>query len=296
MSAVLKKKVSLATGVPPTIREGKAFWSVVTGAIEEWLLESVKIEGVAAIEKYRVLTGRSALEYVSAKQPFFFSKKASEGLAAFIVDDHIMAANAASRMKSTVESFHGTPPVFLKLLFEPQAQNFLSMLNKALIPVRAGTKPPKLENAIGDAVHAVGGFAPTHRYVDVTIKCDLMGRPAKLHLMFDLAYAVNACRNHGGRARTGGKQRPPASVLQSKITVDAVLDRLQISIGDCSRLDVGDVVPLGSADISKLKLSTQTIDGHFDIGDGTLGSFRSHRAIKLTRTSDTMITGIGASS
>jgi flagellar motor switch protein FliM len=84
------------------------------------------------------------------------------------------------------------------------------------------------------------------------------------------------------QARHHSRKSLSDSVLASTTTLDAVLDRLSLTIGECAKLEVGTVLPLSGADAGKLSLSADTLNGCVDIGSGELGVWKRQRALKLT--------------
>jgi flagellar motor switch/type III secretory pathway protein FliN len=66
------------------------------------------------------------------------------------------------------------------------------------------------------------------------------------------------------------------------MTLDAVLERLSLTIGECAKLEIGTVLPLSGAVAGKLSLTAETINGSVDIGSGELGVWKRQRALKLS--------------
>jgi flagellar motor switch protein FliM len=65
------------------------------------------------------------------------------------------------------------------------------------------------------------------------------------------------------------------------ITVDGVLNRLTLTIGQCSRLEVGQLIALPDVDTSRVSLRAETVNGTVDIGLCEMGVWKQQRALKL---------------
>jgi putative acetyltransferase len=86
-----------------------------------------------------------------------------------------------------------------------------------------------------------------------------------------------------GNASSGqGSETLRASVKSSMITVDGVLHRLSLTIGQCSRFEVGQLIELPEVDTTRVSLRAETVNGHADIGLCEMGVWKNQRALKLT--------------
>ncbi|MCI5047845.1 MAG: FliM/FliN family flagellar motor switch protein, partial [Aquisalinus sp.] len=72
-----------------------------------------------------------------------------------------------------------------------------------------------------------------------------------------------------------------STVLQSRLALSIVLDSCQMSVGDCSRLEKGQVLSLPGVSLDDLAVKAQTRSGKVDIARSELGIFKRNKAIKL---------------
>jgi flagellar motor switch protein FliM len=66
------------------------------------------------------------------------------------------------------------------------------------------------------------------------------------------------------------------------ITLNCVLDRLSLTIGDCSRFEVGQVLSLPDVNTARVSLQAETVNGSVEIGHCEMGVWKRQRALKLT--------------
>jgi flagellar motor switch protein FliM len=65
------------------------------------------------------------------------------------------------------------------------------------------------------------------------------------------------------------------------IQLEGVLDRLTLSIGECSRFEVGQLIALPDVDTTRVSLQAETVNGSIDIGQCEMGVWKRQRALKL---------------
>ena len=65
------------------------------------------------------------------------------------------------------------------------------------------------------------------------------------------------------------------------IRLDGVLERLTLSIGECSRFEVGQLIALPDVDTTRVSLQAETVNGSVDIGQCEMGVWKRQRALKL---------------
>ena len=72
------------------------------------------------------------------------------------------------------------------------------------------------------------------------------------------------------------------AVRYAEVSLQAVLETCQMSVADCTRLEIGQIIPLPSAPLHSIKLETQTEDGLVELGISTLGTYKSNKAVQLS--------------
>ena len=175
-------------------------------------------------------------------------------------------------------------PLFLKLLSEQPTVALWQKLANGL----TGHDVLAREDPQSEAAATAGGLAAASRYLEVELALTLDGQASLVKCLFEVdyfqTYARNDVRQTADRKAQACSQSPKSlsdSVKASAISLDAVLDRMTLTIGECSRLEVGDVLPLANADAGRLSLCAETIHGSVDIGTGELGVWKRQRAVKL---------------
>ena len=283
MSAVLRKKIEAGAGVPPSILQLQQFWLQLQTRTRDWAGETYAADCALTIGARRVVNGRDAQKTLDTEIAFYFSAEASPGLCAVAIDNAGAARNAAARMHQDVDTITDASPLFLKLLAEQAAVALWGDVAAGILNARAAKAPP-----LAEAGGAAGRFEGTSRYLLIEYRLDMGEQVSRVwyafHFDFMQQFARDSLRQIADQkvqARHHSQKTLSDSVLGSTITLDAVLDRMSLTIGECSKLEVGTVLPLTGADAARLHLSADTMNGRVDIGSGELGVWKRQRALKL---------------
>ncbi len=284
MSEVLRKKINSATGVPQSVLRMAPLWRQFGAAFGDWAFSSFGIECIPDFETRRVISGKASLEMLGTPGSYTFPADGKSGLAAIILDPACVSRYAASRLKETAGGLETASPLLLKLVCEELAVALRKRLAAVFGQVDAGQSIAPTEN-----IRLVAGqFDAGIRYLHVCARLPLPAQTVRVALIFRLDDIQSFVRASGaaeaGRAAHARKQTPGAlraSVRKSAITIDAVLDELTMSVGDCSRLAVGQILALPSAALERLSIAAETISGSMVIGQGAMGVWKQNRAIKL---------------
>lgn len=284
MSAVLRKKIDSGAGVPPSILQMQGFWAQLLSRTEEWAMEMFDLESQPILSSRRVVTGRVAADMAENPFTLFFASDVSPGLCAIAFDAASAVRCAAIRLRQDPSSLEEASPLFLKLLSEQPTVALWQKLANGL----TGHDVLAREDPQSEAAATAGGLAAASRYLEVELALTLDGQASLVKCLFEVdylqTYARNDVRQTADRKAQACSQSPKSlsdSVKASAISLDAVLDRMTLTIGECSRLEVGDVLPLANADAGRLSLCAETIHGSVDIGTGELGVWKRQRAVKL---------------
>lgn len=284
MSSVLRKKIEAGAGVPPTILHFHDFWEPLQVKIAAWMFETYGVETKAVPDARRVSTGNVASQYMDSLLSFVFNGKFSPGLCAISIDDAGAELNALQRLQQEGGGLEGVSPLFKKLLFEtPAIALWRSIASGFEDHTVLGSHAP-----LAELSQAAGGFEPAHRYLMVGFTCSRDGMQARLWTTFNLDYVVRLAAVHAQHAATQrqaaslkGRGALRESVRSSMITIDGVLDRLAMTIGECSRLEVGQILALPEVDTANVSLRAETVNGAVDIGLCEMGVWKHQRALKL---------------
>ncbi len=284
MSSVLRKKIEAGAGIPPTILQFHEFWEPLQIKIAAWMFETYGVETRAVPDARRVSTGNAATHYLDSLLSFAFNGKFSPGLCAISIDEPGAEFNAAQRLQQDGGGLEGVSPLFKKLLFEtPAIALWRSIASGFEDHTVLGSHAPLAEFS-----QAAGGFEPAQRYLMVGFSCSRDGMQARLWITFNLDYVLRLAAVQAQHAATQrqtasslGRGALRESVRSSMITIDGVLDRLTMTIGECSRLEVGQVLALPEVDTANVSLRAETVNGTVDIGFCEMGVWKHQRALKL---------------
>ncbi len=284
MSEVLRKKIMLATGVPQNVLRMASLWRQFRTAFGDWTLANFGIECIPVFDIRRVISGKAALDVLKSEVSYKFPTDRVSGLAAIVLDTACVYRYAASRLNETASGLQGASPLLLKLVCEELAVGLRRGLSTGF-----GLTSPGPWQSPTESVKAVAGeFAATTRYLHVGARIPIQPEALHVSLIFLLddiqlfaraSGAAEADRAAESRLHTPDSLR--ASVRKASISIEVVLDQLTMSVGDCSRLRVGQVLSLPSAALQRLSIAAETITGSMTIGQGEMGVWKQNRAIKL---------------
>ncbi len=285
MSSVLRRKIEARSGVPPNILQMKVFWDMLQANTKTWILETFGVEASTSVDARQVLSGKTARAVLDSQFSFAFASEYSSGLCAIAIDNHTAIQNAAARLDQNADDFKYASPLFMRLLCEQPAISLWRNITKGLV----GGADELTQTPLSEISSAVGGFDQTSRYLQVGLRFMLEEQAAQVLMLFDFDFVQCYVRDHMHGSDDGPAEACSASqkslresVRASKISLNAVLERLTLSIGECSRLSAGQILPLRGVDLGHLSLSAETVNGKVDIGHGEMGVWKQQRALKLS--------------
>lgn len=285
MSSVLRRKIEAGAGIPPTILQYQDFWDMLQAKVAAWIFDTFGIETKGTPDIRKVVPGNIAASQLDGLQSLVFSARVSPGLCALGVDTAGAALNAGQRLSQADSPMDGASALFLKLMFEAPGLGLWRSLAASLDGhLQAGGAA-----SLTDPAGAAGGFDPAHRYLMIGFSFAKGEAKARLWLVFHIDYVLRHAhevldQGSSRRGAAGGRAHDSlrASMRSSTILLDGVLDRLQMTIGQCSRLEVGQVLPLSEADTSRITLRAETVNGSVAIGVAEMGVWKRQRALKLS--------------
>lgn len=282
MSAVLRKKIDAGAGIPPSIMQLQQFWLQLQTCTRNWAADTYGILPDVTQSSRRVVTGQQAQKKLETETGFYFAAKTSPGLAGIAMDAAGAIRNAAVRMNQDAESLGDASPLFLKLLAEQAGLDLGGQVAATVIKTGEGV------TSTADPAGAVGSFDSNSRYLLVEYQLKLDDEVSSIWFAFAFEFmqqftvsTKRAAAEQKANARGHSQRSLSNSILASTTTLDAVLDRLALTIGECAKLEVGTVLPLAGADASRLSLTADTVNGSVDIGSGELGVWKRQKALKL---------------
>ncbi len=285
MSTVLRKKIEARAGIPTAVLHLDEFWQTLQKRVAGWAADTLGIQEEAVLETRVVMPGTAASAQLDGLSSYVYDSSYSPGLCAIAVDDFTATLNASQRLQQPLGEMGGVSVLFRKLLLETPASGLWNSIIADLFDhVSLGAQAP-----VADYVSAAGGFAQTQRYLMVGFSAPHSEDTARIWVVFHLDYIlrnVSAFEHRAagaGNASSGqGSETLRASVKSSMITVDGVLHRLSLTIGQCSRFEVGQLIELPEVDTTRVSLRAETVNGHADIGLCEMGVWKNQRALKLT--------------
>ncbi|MFN7054806.1 FliM/FliN family flagellar motor switch protein [Hyphomonas sp.] len=283
MSSVLQKKIESGAGLPPTILRYQAFWDSLQAVVAPWAEVNLNGGVLPHPEIRRVLPGPEARELLERRTVNYFNSRMSPGVCAVATDGPGAARIAATRLSQDVETASEAPALFLKLMFEAPSVS----LWRALAEEFEGHDAETPASPLAEPSLASGGFEASRRYLLAAYTAMPESLRAQIWVVFDLDYLLAGAAEAERLALLG--KRPSGthmrslhdSVMTSAIRLDAVLERVPMTVGECSRLKVGDVLPLPETDPRFVTLHAETVSGSLEIGQCEMGVWKRHRALKL---------------
>lgn len=284
MSSVLRKKIQAGAGIPPSILQFQEFWDPLQAAVSAWVLDTWGADGKAVCDMRRVVAGNVASAQFDSLLTFGFNARYSPGLCAIAVDEAGASINAAKRLQQTTEELAGVSPLFQKLLFETAAIGLWKLAGGGL----AGHSVHGAQSPLCDLFLTAGGFDQAERYLLAGFNCPVGDQSARLWIAFHFDYVLLQAADFQQAAalqRQSGSGRPSDTIRESvkstTITVEGVLDRVRMTIGECSRLEIGQLIALPDVDTTRVSLQAETVNGHVNIGQCEMGVWKNQRALKL---------------
>jgi hypothetical protein len=284
MSSVLRKKIEAGAGIPPTILQYQDFWDMLQAKVSAWAFDALAVETKGLPDTRKVVPGNVAQAQLEGLQSLVFNSKVSPGFCAVGIDEAGAALNAGQRLQQEGSTVAGVSSLFLKLLFEaPGLTLWRSLAGSLAAHLPAGGQAP-----LTDYPQAAGHFDPAQRYLMIGFSLVQGEVRARLWLAFHIDYvlkhAIEARDDATDRRGSGdgqGQSALRASVRASMIRLDGVLEELKMTVGECSRLEVGQILPLSEADTARITLQAETVNGNVAIGQAEMGVWKQQRALKL---------------
>ena len=269
------------SGLPPTILRYHDFWDSIHQGVSGWAAQSLDGGVPQDPEMRRVYSGVAAIEALEQRTAFYFNSRVSPGLCAVATDGAGAARVVAKRLSQDFESAKEASALFMKLMFEAPAMALWRSLAGSL----EGHQADALASPLSEPVQAAGNFEADSRYLVVAYSVMPEALQSQIWLVFDLDYLMGCA--HEAERRAAEHKRPSTSrqlrdsVMGSSIRVEAVLDKISMTIGECSRLKVGDLIPLPDTDPGSIRLNAETVNGQIEIGQCEMGVWKRQRALKL---------------
>jgi hypothetical protein len=286
MSVVLRKKIEAGVGMPPAISQFDDFWEPLQANVTSWLSGTYAIETRAVPESRRLVQGDVARAHLEKFSYFVFSSTFSPGICAIGIDEVGVTMNARHRLQQPSGDLEGVSELFMRLLIETPVVDLWRLLSSGLSDHRlSAAKAPTTDFSVAN-----GGFGSAQRYLIVEFAVPKDGQACRICLIFHFDYVernaeefaqMAAFREQASPGKGHGGDALRKSVKSSMIKLEGVLERLTLSIGECSRFEVGQIIALTDVDTRNVSLEAETVNGSVDIGHCEMGVWKRQRALKL---------------
>ncbi len=284
MSDVLRKKINSATGVPRTVLQMGAFWDGLRAICADWSFEVFDTQIRPLFEERRVISGKAVRELLDEGTSYLYPTDSGSGLAAIRLLDDCANAYVSRRLQSGSDTAESAPPLFLKLICEEPASTLRLRITQAF----EGLKDPGILLPTEDFRAVAGMLDPHCRYLIILVRFPFPDRPVQVRLIFALddILKLSARQSKAASDRLAHVYRQTPETLRrsartSEIEIDAVLGQLKMSIGDCSRLQVGQVLSFVSEKHGQVTLTAETLSGAHIFGKGMMGTWKQNRAVRV---------------
>lgn len=169
----------------------------------------------------------------------------------------------------------------LSKVLEKQAQ----VLPAPVLSAKRGARTP---------AEALSGFEPVEtNCVTLRVSYDGHDAPRAVRLYFTDAFIDSAGLHADSRVPLLSAPKDPnwpkkmrRNILNTEISLSAVLGRVKTNVGALSRLEVGQVFDLDPDALSGIEISASTDEGPAVIARARLGAVQSNKAVKLTTPID----------
>lgn len=280
MSAVLQKKLESSGGLPPSVLQNRAFWMNLETAVAGWVNEMLGGENEVRMQSREVCRGAALADDLFGAYLYGFHSESCDFVVAVSVDNVMAAQFAAKKMQQDPAALAEAPQLFLQLLLEAPATRFTSELARAFAMTGADDELP--QPVAFDKLEVEGSCLMVYYLCDVDGQAVRIGVALKLDKVISYAStAEDGVANAEASSKPTSAERSGTRVQNSSVQLNIILDRVPMSVADCSRLEPGTIITLPGTHRSKLTVSAKTVDGPVDIAIGELGVWKHQRAVRL---------------
>ncbi|KCZ51040.1 hypothetical protein HY29_06720 [Hyphomonas beringensis] len=262
-------------------------------AIAQWAQDVYSLSVTPDLINRKVLTGAEGASYFGKAYAFVPLGIHASTVMAVAVDRCAATKYAAGRLRQDAGSMKNAPDLFLRLMSEHAARNLWIRTSSFMAKDFVAESAAKLTDLAG------GGNALEDETSYLFAHYTLGGgdedswllegdeSPPEVYLAFrvsDIQKVVRQLQSGSVvhvQAEQDGRDTLRKRVRGSTVVLDAVLHSVSMTIGECSRLEVGQIIALPDVKMNKLDLCAETVNGSLPISQGELGAWKGQRALKL---------------
>ena len=284
MTSVLEKKMSSNTRLPPSLLGFREHWENLENHVSRWMLESFNIECAPSVETRINIDAKAATELISSRNGYILGENFGAVPAAIWCSPSITTRYAAERLGDQPEKLEGTSPVFLKLICEAPTSELVKRVSEWMV---LSTSSSAIMDP-SDLVYTSDPVKPTERFIHVELGMHVddesfsVGFLAELQQFLSLHAERLKAGISGGSALGNSSATLKNSVRKSFMDVEAIIERLNMTVAECSRIRIGQEIELPDANRQTIRLIAKTLTGNEEIAQGELGVWKQNRALKLS--------------
>lgn len=284
MASLLEKKMASNSRLPPSLLTYMDFWDELDALVSEWVLESFSLECEVEIDVRKNIDAKEASDVMNGPTAYLVCDGGEPIPAGIILSDSLMTRYAAMRLSEDPDRLDGTSPVFLQLLCEEVSKDLLVRLSKWMA-ASSDVMPASDPSYISLTSTPLN---KNNRYMLVVANITVMEETFAISFIVEMENMLELHRAKLRKLReglTGGGASNPAlrrSVRRSMLDLEVVIDKIDMTVAECYRMEVGSEIPLLNGDRSTLNLIAKTIRGDENIAQGELGAWKNFRALKLS--------------
>ncbi|MEQ9315423.1 MAG: FliM/FliN family flagellar motor C-terminal domain-containing protein [Henriciella sp.] len=243
------------------------------------------------------LNGKAAEAAIHERFGYICLPYSTTGLRAIALDRGMAIRYAGLKLNQTGDHLANAPDLFLRLMSDQPAKRLWKEIASA-VPI--GPALPD-DFSVVDPAGIPQSIDPDEKLLKIVISLAeengeedgwlLEGGEElpELHLYYEYKSLVDFAHEiqkqtlrNVKHASEAGEKNLRKQIRSSTIHLDAVLERLQVSIADCSRLEVGQVLSLPDVEPGLLSVCAETMHGSVAIAQAELGTWKGKRALKFT--------------
>jgi len=284
MVSLLEKKMSTNSRLPPSLLNYAEYWEELETLLSNWMFDTLGIECAADIEVRKNIDAKEATEILARSTSNTIIASGEPLPVGIQLSPAFMTKYAAFRLSEAPAQLDGTSPVFLQLLCENATKDLLFRLSSWMVS-SCEAEPTGDPSFISLTTAALD---KTNRYLLVVANLPDDDETFSVTFMIEFDNFIELhkerLRNFRNAHDSSGSSSPALqrSVRRSMLELEVVVDRMDMTVAECKRLEVGQELQLPSADRGQLNLIAKTIRGDENIAQGELGVWKNFRALKLT--------------
>ena len=284
MNSVLRRKIDLGSGVPPGILRAANFWRCMTCAVAAWVEQTHAVKSQVDVIDQAILTGKQTEEKLNSPFCFVFQPNPESGFCGAKVAKFLAAQYASERMRQSLEHLDSASDLFLKMLYEEPMGRLYVFLEGCLTQSEfedRDTAPSFREPK--------AGLLDIEKILQVELRIEWEGREVQITLWFEynaIKRATDSSKESFLPENPHAREILSEQLRQSRLRFDAVLDEIHLTIGEVSKLSVGQILRLPSSNTESLNIVVDTMQGGIEVSTGELGVWKQFRAVKLNKPLD----------